>query len=103
MINEKAIASLEKSVDTALEKGQLVGIAYNPDFMVIQKYKGRGLHWSSVIARKKSETGECLYQIRNSWGKSCAEYGAPAVCTDGLIWVPKSALLKNMGTTQVIN
>ena len=56
-------------------------------------------HASIVIGRRWSDAkGEqCLYQIKNSFGKDCSKYSSEHECKDGVLWVRESHLRGMIG------
>ncbi len=81
---------LMSEVDKQLEKGDIVGVAYNSDILEDKYETSDGRHASSIVARKfNDKTGSCEYLLRNSWGSGCWTYDKSYKCEDGNVWIPQ--------------
>ncbi|MFA6237486.1 MAG: hypothetical protein WC635_09190 [Bacteriovorax sp.] len=68
--------TLLKNMDEILNKGEIVGLAFQYEKMTESKNDNRreGGHAAVVVGRRQnSENGDCEYLIRNSWGKDCTD------------------------------
>ena len=82
-----------KEIDAQLDKKNLVAVSI-PDFKKFARAIGTG-HSVSIVGRKKDpKTNRCMYQVRNSWGKSCHFYHKKFQnkCKDGYFWVDSNDL-----------
>lgn len=91
---------LLRVIDSALAKGQIVGIEYNMAPLVSTYNPQFGLvsnamlpHASNVVSRFfNPKSNQCEYLVRNSWGESCLNY--KGACAAGYHSVSKNLLDK---------
>jgi len=80
-----------KEVNFNIVKGRLQTVDYD-----VKPFTGsEGFH-SSIILGRRWNNGRCEYNIRNSWGKSCASYVAGTDCNreQGTFWVSDEQLFQ---------
>ncbi|QDK36572.1 hypothetical protein [Bdellovibrio sp. NC01] len=79
-------------LNKALERGKVVGLEYNAKYITEVGGVFGGFHASTVIGRKMIN-GQCYYNVRNSWGKTCS-YKPGIICSpdDGSYWVQKDTM-----------
>lgn len=95
-------------IDSLLTSGEVVGVAYDYSAMNEKADKTSG-HASLVVGRRQnSESGECEYLVRNSWGKDCTQNEGPGLTChkncdangecrySGHFWVSQARLKKSM-------
>lgn len=80
-----------KEVNFNIVKGRLQTVDY--DVKLISD--SEGFH-SSIIIGRRWNNGRCEYNIRNSWGKSCASYKVGIDCNreQGTFWVSDEQLFQ---------
>lgn len=95
---------LFKMIDGQLNNKNIAGIGYEVAVLTNRNYKeGLGAHSGIIVGRKfNSQTNECEYLIRNSWGRGCSLYDSSYKCEEGNIWVPKAALYKGIMVVRYI-
>lgn len=84
------------AINTALNNqiGRVVGVSYNPTFILKNKQPGGG-HGGTIVARSCDLECICKFRIRNSWGlekngKKVCEYFEERYardCKDGMVWL----------------
>jgi len=81
---EKTKVEYFKKVNDALDFGKPISISYYLNFVT----KEKGSHSNSIIGRRW-KNNKCEYNIKNSWGKSCASYlkGIDCNLREGSFWV----------------
>lgn len=89
-----------KEVNFNIVKGRLQTVDY--DVSHFTDYSG--LH-SSIILGRRWNKGRCEYNIRNSWGKSCASYKAGIECNkeQGTYWVSDEDLFNASSNIRYIS
>ena len=92
---EAAIVAMNKQLDT----GSIVGISYDASML---ERGSEGGHGSSIVGRKfNKETGECEYQLRNTWG-TVKDKASSLKNDNGYYTVPASSLRQYlMGITYI--
>lgn len=94
-------AKLIPAIDRQLERGQIVGISYDVDFLYRDPANAppsnNGNHASTIVAREFRD-GKCQYLIRNTYGPGCGAYKFP--CDRGQVWIPEADLVKTISTIQ---
>ena len=91
VFKEDDLMTFMKEVNFNLVKGRLQTV----DYQVGEFTDFQGFHSSLIIGRRWNK-GRCEYNIRNSWGKSCASYKAGIECNkeQGTFWVSDEDLFK---------
>lgn len=86
-------SKLYPTIDEQLEKGNILGIAYNAGMLKNSDDGGFFMnHASSIVGRRfNEETMSCEYLLRNSWGTSCSGYSEDYECKNGHIWINEEA------------
>lgn len=79
-----------KVIEEQLEKGNIVGIAYDFDMIDLEPNdRSSNFHASTVIGRRwNAKTNNCELLVRNSYGRGCS-YRPEIECDKGNLWVPK--------------
>lgn len=95
-------AKIATQIDASLAKGKIAAILMDIDHFVDPKNNvitkecgpasGPGLHWASVVGRRRDARGVCEYLVRSSWGTSCQGFYKPRKCENGTFWIPRSEL-----------
>lgn len=82
--NENAVKRYMSNLNSALESGKPVSFDYHTNSIAIFS----GYHASMIIGRRWNN-GRCEYNVRNSWGASCASYQSHIQCnpTEGTFWL----------------
>ncbi len=89
-------------IDRELTDGNVVGIDYSIN-LISPDLKDTDSHASVLVGRSMDKVkGQCMYKIRNSWGKGCVDhwsgtdyqrYNANVKCEEsGHVWVTKANL-----------
>ncbi len=89
-------------IDRELTDGNVVGIDYSIN-LISPNLKDTDSHASVLVGRSMDIVkGQCMYKIRNSWGKGCVDhwngadyprYNATVKCEEsGHVWVTKANL-----------
>jgi len=96
---------LFKMVNDQLNKKNVTGIDYEAAVLYDHDYtKVIGLHSGIIVGRRyNSQTNECEYLIRNSYGRGCSSYDSSYQCDEGNIWIPKPSLFRSMRRAEFIN
>lgn len=78
-------------MDEALKRGKLPMFDFYAK--VLDGRSDDALH-SVVVTGRKKENGQCLYQIKNSWGPDCSYYqdSLKATCERGFIWLSEKEM-----------
>ncbi|HAZ12207.1 MAG: hypothetical protein A2X86_03130 [Bdellovibrionales bacterium GWA2_49_15] len=87
------------------------GVLYDNSFdsqFATRKCSGKGLpgdsgrHSVVIIGQRCNARGEIEYQIQNSWGNSCTNPNNECVPAEGTMWLPESALARNIDEIQTL-
>jgi len=111
--NKIAADKMAKGIDKNLEQGKISAVLMDIDSFVDPKNNqitkecgpraGGGLHWASVVQRRRDPDGVCEYRIRSSWGHSCLGFYRHQKCNkDGTFWLPREALTQRMADVDYI-
>jgi len=88
-------SDIKENISSQLSNGNIVAIAYNAD-VLMDKSEASGLsdHASSVVGQRwNSDTHQCEFLLRNSWGADCYYADSSYDCEpDGHIWIPSKTL-----------
>ena len=86
---------LLRNINTQLDAGNIIGVAYYLDDKLLSDFDGQSLaHASSIVARKFDEkSNTCKYLLRNSFGEDCDLYQEKYECEKGQIWVPTQYII----------
>lgn len=89
-----------KEVNFNIVKGRLQTVDYDVSYFT----DFDGLH-SSIILGRRWNKGRCEYNIRNSWGKSCASYKTGIECNkeQGTYWVSDEDLFNASANIRYIS
>ncbi len=86
-----------------LDRGNIVALAYYGSILQspTQELDPKSMHMSSIVGRQwRSDTHQCEYLIRNSWGSGCYYKDNPKLrkdaCEKGNIWMPEALIRKSM-------
>jgi C1A family cysteine protease len=84
-----------QQIATQLQRGNIVGIAYDDDVLNSRYAKGSVGHESTIVGQRwNATTKRCEFLLRNSWGKDCSVYRNGFSCeSDGHLWIPVYDLL----------
>ncbi len=88
---ETDLEAFMKEINFNIVKGRLQTVDYD-----VKPFTGtEGFH-SSIIVGRRWNNDRCEYNIRNSWGKSCASYVAGIDCNkeQGTFWVSDEQLFQ---------
>lgn len=100
--------SLFSQLDSFLNEGHIVGIAYNSDGIKAEKHRTSGFfsrysanHASTIVGRFFDEAvQECTYIIRNTWGTRIV-YGLKGPQKDGYHTITESDLSQSLSEITV--
>lgn len=100
VFKENDLDKFMKEVNFNIVKGRPQTVDY--DVSHFTSYNG--FH-SSLIMGRRWNNGRCEYNIRNSWGKSCASYKAGIECNkeQGTYWVSDEDLFKASNNIRYIS
>ncbi|WP_413586806.1 C1 family peptidase [Bdellovibrio sp. HCB274] len=96
-----------RSIDQQLSAKNPVALALDAnafyDRSVVSVRGKIGAHAVSIVGRRFNKaSGQCEYQIRNSWGTGCSSYDTAYECKNGQFWMNKADVLKHTyGVTYV--
>lgn len=100
VFKENDLEKFMKEVNFNIAKGRLQTVDYEVDAFT----DFQGFH-SSIIIGRRWNNGRCEYNIRNSWGKSCASYKPGIECNkqQGTFWVSDEDLFKASSNIRYIS
>ncbi|EPZ51474.1 hypothetical protein M902_3034 [Bacteriovorax sp. BAL6_X] len=91
-----------KKIGAQLAKGKPVGVSYGAN-----QIASSGTNHSSVLIGRAWSDGQCLFEIRNSWGKGCEAYDRDKIelCNSfkGSFWVSDEKFYKMVYEVQYID
>lgn len=93
-VNLNALPQQERlaRIDALLDQNSILSINFHSQMLTGPGTPGE-YHAATIVGRRmNSETRQCEYLVRNSWGASCELYGERD-CDNGHIWIPQDTIL----------
>jgi hypothetical protein len=95
-----------QTIQEGLQSGKIIGIeVYLSGFLRDPNEITHNKHAMSVVGQKRNANGQCVYIVRNSWGKLCAPFNLTKLeCdpTSGYLEIPVGSLLESIYKTTVL-
>lgn len=91
--NDKNRKKYMEELNRSLQSGKAIQLSYRPQVI---STSGDGSHASIIIGRRWNN-GKCEYNVRNSWGRSCASYLPGVECNraEGSFWMSDEQLFQS--------
>lgn len=98
--SEKNRRKYMQELNRALNGGKPIQLSYRPQTI---STSADGSHASIIIGRRWNN-GRCEYNIRNSWGRSCASYHVEIDCNreEGTFWMSDQQLFEASSTFRYV-
>lgn len=93
-------ASSEKfrlAIDEGLSEGRVVNVGIRS--RALRANGPGGLHYVTVVQRKRDKFGECQYKVRTYWSKEiCSQMAHPELCSEGHYFLSRREIIDNGST-----